>query len=119
MLAKKRDGVGKGDGVGDSIWLLQNIICQHQRTLQPLNIAFLDIKKAFDSVSHESLLLTAGRMGIPAPMLGDLGELYGDAWTVLRIGTNRSDQIKVAQKVRQGDPLSISSMLPSTGLWTA
>ena len=45
----------KGDGVADSIWLLQTIICQHQRTLQPLNIAFLDIKKAFDSVSHESL----------------------------------------------------------------
>ena len=45
----------KGDRVADSIWLLQTIIRQHQRTLQPLNIAFLDIKKAFDSVSHESL----------------------------------------------------------------
>ena len=41
----------KGDGVADSIWLLQTIIRQHQRTLQPLNITFLDIKKAFDSVS--------------------------------------------------------------------
>jgi len=45
----------RGDGVADSICLLQTIIRQHQRTLQPLNIAFLDIKKAFDSVSHESL----------------------------------------------------------------
>ena len=77
----------RGDGVADSIWLLQTIIRQHQRTFQPLNIAFLDIKKAFDSVSHESLLLAAGKMGVPPPMLGYLGELYGDAWTCLRIGS--------------------------------
>ena len=57
----------KGDRVADSIWLLQTIIRQHQRTLQPLNIAFLDIKKAFDVVSRESLLLTGRRMGVPPP----------------------------------------------------
>ena len=34
-------------------------------------------------------------------------------------GPDRSEPIKVSQGVRQGDPLSISSMLPSTGLWTA
>ena len=53
-------------------------------------------------------------------MLGYLGELYGDAWTVLRIGKDRSEPIKIVWGVRQGDHLSvISSMLPSTGLWTA
>ena len=54
-----------GDGVADSIWLLQTIIRQHQQLLIPLNIAFLDVKKAFDSVSHQSLILAAKRMGIP------------------------------------------------------
>ena len=97
----------KGDGVADSIWLLQMIIRQHQRTLQPLNIAFLDIKKAFDSVSHECVLLAARRMGVPPPMLGYLGELYRDAWTCLRIGPHRSEPIKVSQGVRQGNPLSV------------
>ena len=97
----------KGDGVADSIWLLQTIIRQHQRTLQPLNIAFIDIRKAFDSISHESLLLAAGRMGVPPPLLGYLGELYGDAWTCLRIGPDRSEPIRVSRGVRQGDPLSV------------
>ena len=87
---KRQKAFVKGDGVVDSIWLLQTIIRQHQRTLQPLNIAFLDVKKAFDSVSYESLLLAAGRMGVPSPMLGYLGELYGDAWTCLRIGPDCS-----------------------------
>ena len=97
----------RGDGVADSIWLLQSIIRHHQRTVQPLNIAFLDIKKAFDSVSHESLLLAARRMGVPSPMLGYLGELYRDAWTTLHIGSTHSEPIKVSRGVRQGDPLSV------------
>ena len=97
-----------GDRVADSIWLLQTIIRQHQRTLQPLNIAFLDIKKAFDVVSRESLLLTGRRMGVPPPpLLGYPGELYRDAWTLLRIGPDHSELIKVSHGVRQGDPLSV------------
>ena len=98
--------------MADSIWLLQTIICQHQRTLRPLNITFLDIKKAFDSVSHESLLLPAGRMGVQPPLLGYLVELYGNGWTCLRIGPDRSEPVRVS---RGGDratlSLSTSSML--------
>ena len=95
----------KGDGMGDLIWLLQTIIRQHQRTLRLLNIAFLDIKKAFDSVSYESLLLVAGGMGVPPPLLGYLGKLYGDVSTCLCIGPDGSEPIRVLRGVRQGDPL--------------
>ena len=94
---KRQKAFMRGDGVADSIWLLQTIIRQHQRTLNPLNIAFLDVKKAFDSVSHESRLLAFGRMGVPFPMLDYLGELYGDAWTCLPIGPDRSEPIKVSR----------------------
>ena len=72
-----------------------------------LNITFLDIK-AFDSVSHESLLLVAGRMGFPPPMLGYLGELYGDVWTCLLTDPECSELIRVSWGVRQGNPLSLS-----------
>ena len=96
-----------GDGVADSIWLLKTIIHQHQQSLTPLNIAFLDVKKAFDSVSHQSLILATKRMGIPPPMLVYLQELYGDVSTSLQIGPDRSEPIGVSQGVRQGDPLSV------------
>ena len=97
----------KGDEVADSIWLLQTIIRQHRRMLQPPNIAFLDIKKAFDSISHESPFLAARWMGVPTPRLGYLGELYGDGWTCLRIGPDRSEPIRVSLGVRQCDLLSV------------
>ena len=83
--------------MADSIWLLQTIIRQHQRTLNLLTIAFFEVKKVFDSVSHQSLLLAAGRMGVPPPLLGYLGELYGDAWTCLCIGPDRGEPIKVSR----------------------
>ena len=46
-------------------------------------------------------------MGVPAPMLGYLSELYPYDWTVLHIGSGRSEPIRVSRGVRQGDPLSV------------
>ena len=40
-------------------------------------------------------------------MVGYLGELYGDTWTCLRSGLDRSEPIKVSWGVRQGDILSV------------
>ena len=40
-------------------------------------------------------------------MLGYLGELYGDAWSCLRIDPDRSAPIQLSQGFRQGNPLSV------------
>ena len=55
----------------------------------------MDVKKAFDSVSHRSILVAAARLGVPPPFLTYLRELYGDAQTRLRIGTELSEPIKL------------------------
>ena len=85
---------------------MQTVIKHHQDSLCPLTIAFMDVKKAFDSVSHQSISVAAAGLGIPLPFLGYLRELYGDAWSRLRIGTELSELIKLGQGVRQGDPMS-------------
>ena len=97
----------RGDGIADSVWFMQTVIKHHQDTLCPLNIAFMDVKKAFDSVSHRSILVAAARLGVPPPFLTYLRELYGDAQTRLRIGTQLSEPIKLGRGVRQGDPMSV------------
>ena len=78
------------DGVAESVWFLSSVINQHKADLQPINIAFVDVTKAFDSVSHHSLLIAAERLGVPPPFLTYLSSLYGGAQTVLRIGPQRS-----------------------------
>ena len=110
----------EGDGVADSIWLLQTIIRQHTRTLQPLNIAFLDIKKAFDSLSHESLLLLAtARMRVPSPMLGYLGVLYRDGRSYALAQSAAPLRRCRGELDRAVLSLSISSTQPLIGLWIA
>ena len=97
----------RGDGIADLVWFMQTVIKHHQDTLCPLNIAFMDMKKAFDSVSQQSILVAAARLGVPPPFLTYLRELYGDAQTRLRIGTKLSEPIKLGRGVRQGDPMSV------------
>ena len=97
----------RGDGIADLVWFMQTVIKHHQDTLCPLNIAFMDMKKAFDSVSQQSILVAAARLGVPPPFLTYLRELCGDAQTRLRIGTELSEPIKLGRGVRQGDPMSV------------
>ena len=74
--------------------------------LQPVNVAFVDVTKAFDPVSDHSLLIAAARLGVPPPFLTYLSSLYGGAQTVLRIGPERSSPSNMVCGVRHGDPLS-------------
>ena len=78
------------DGVAESVWFLWSVINQHKADLQPINIAFVDVTKAFDSVSHHSLLIAAERLEVPPPFLTYLSSLYGGAQTVLRMGPQRN-----------------------------
>lgn len=106
-LSLRQKAFRRGDRIADSVWFMQTVIKHHQDSLCCLNIAFRDVKKAFDSVSQQSILVAAACLGIPPPFLGYLHELYGDARTRLRIGTELSELIKLGRRVRQGDPMNI------------
>ena len=96
-----------GDGVADSVWFIQAVIKHHQDSVRPLNVAFLNRKKAFHSVSHQSILVAAARLGVPPPFLRYIRELYSNAVTTLRIGPDVSTSIRLGRGIRQGEPLSV------------
>ena len=106
-FSTRQKAFGAGDGVADSVWFIQAVIKHHQDNLRPLNVAFVDVKKAFDSVSHQSILVATARLGVPPPFLGYIRKLYSNAVTTLRIGPDVSSPIRLGRGVRQGDPLSI------------
>ena len=63
-FSDKQKAFSSGDGLAENVVLLRFIIKYHTDNNLPLNIVFLDIAKAFDLVSHQSILIAARRMGI-------------------------------------------------------
>ncbi|MCP4463117.1 MAG: reverse transcriptase family protein, partial [Planctomycetaceae bacterium] len=82
------------------------MISAHKEELKPLNLVFIDVKKAFDSVSHDSVLKAVYRLGVPDPLLTYLHEYYVDCSTIFTVANQSSDAVRTSRGVRQGDPLS-------------
>ena len=55
----------RGDAVADNVWLLRSTVCDRIIHCKPVFVTFIDVAKAFDSVSHDSILITAKRVSVP------------------------------------------------------
>ncbi len=64
--------------------------------------AYVDLKKAFDSVHWEMLWRLLGLRGIPAGIIGLLSGLYSDTESAVKCGGGVSDFFPVTAAVRQG-----------------
>ena len=83
----------KSDGIADNVFLLRCLLRDTCEKLKPLSLAFLDVSKAFDSVSNATLLLAAKRMGAPGPFISYLRTLYSEASAVLHVDGRFSDPL--------------------------
>jgi hypothetical protein len=105
-LNERQKAFRSGDGLRDNIWILRTLIRSRTRRTRPLCIAFIDVAKAFDSVSHHSMLSAAKRLGVPSRLLDYVQSLYKGSVTQLKVGGVLGQTIRVGRGVRQGDPLS-------------
>lgn len=94
------------DGCSDNVFLLDLILRNHHRLHKPLFVASLDVAKAFDSVSHDTISETLEAMGIPPPMRSYIMDMYQRSTTVLSCNAWTSGSIKPTCGVKQGDPMS-------------
>ena len=106
--SERQKAFRKGDGIAENIEVFKETLKYAQDPKKPkdLYVAFLDVRKAFDSVSHQSLALASKRAGVPEPLIKYIENLYRNASTQLKVGSTLKDPISVLQGVRQGDPLS-------------
>ena len=105
---ERQKGFRPGDGLAQNLKILESILQEAQDVRKPRNLflCFLDVRKAFDSVSHESLILACRRAGVPEPLVCYIESIYREAKIALRVGGQLSEIIRVLQGVKQGDPLS-------------
>jgi hypothetical protein len=67
---------------------------------------FIDVAKAFDSVSHFAIVAAAKRVGVPDRLLRYIERLYDGGATRVKSGSQMGSAFVVGRGVRQGDPLS-------------
>lgn len=105
--SRRQKGFRPGDGIAENTVLIKELL-RHSTGAKPqqLHLIFLDVKKAFDSVSHQSLILALQRAGVPPPILSYLKGYYDLSWTRILANGQLGNKVRPSQGVRQGDPLS-------------
>lgn len=94
------------DGCAINVFEIDLILKYHRQNFKPLYMMSMDVAKAFDSVSHETVKDTLTAMGVPPPMIEYIMYTYENGSTTLKCGDWESDAIKPTRGVKQGDPLS-------------
>ena len=74
---------------------------------QPLAILQINFYKAFDTISHEFILTTASKLGIPVTLLNWIRIFLTDLTAQLNLNGSLSDPISVKCGIRQGCSLSM------------
>lgn len=98
-----RNGV---DGVSNNLATLRTIIEYRRRERRDLHLVSLNLKKAFDNVSHSAVFQTLSDLKCPTVFINYLKRLYSSAKTSLELGNGESAEIRIGRGVFQGDPLS-------------
>uniref|UniRef100_A0A0C9QX33 PO21 protein n=1 Tax=Fopius arisanus TaxID=64838 RepID=A0A0C9QX33_9HYME len=106
LLDERQRAFIKADGLADNVFVLSTVINDARSRLRELHVAAIDVKKAFDTVSHGAIERVLQDKGFPPEFVKYIMTMYTSAVTVLEIDGERSSTIHPGQGVRQGDPLS-------------
>lgn len=93
------------DGTVENLSIISTILSDARMSRREVHIATLDLRKAFDSVSHVTIVDTITALGCPKSFIRYIKSLYTDSRTTLQYGS-LSTVLKVNQGVLQGDPIS-------------
>ena len=105
-LRQEQAGFRRGKGCMDQIFSLRNLIEQSTEWNAPLCIGFIDFKKAFDSIHHETLWKILRHYGLPQRMVGIIGVLCKSFECSVLMDSTQTDCFPVKSGVRQGCILS-------------
>ena len=106
VLAEEQAGFRKGYGTTDHIFNLKCLIDLYLFRGRKLFCAFIDYKKAFDSVNRTYLWQKLLSNNIDGKMFKIIHSLYANAKSAVRIGNLKSGSFSSNIGVRQGENLS-------------
>ena len=92
----------------------------HREFSQPLHVAFVDLKAAFDSVDRLAVWKALRGIGIPQYLLQLIEDLHNDSTSSVRIGATLSLPVSSPPPVSDRAAFSplFCSAVQLTGLWS-
>ncbi|KAK9685589.1 Reverse transcriptase (RNA-dependent DNA polymerase), partial [Popillia japonica] len=99
-------GFRRVDGVLLNTLTLEAIIRKRRAQRRPVAAVALDLRKAFDTVSHHSIQRALRRFGVDDRIIRLIGEQYREAYTKVAGATTTTAPLGLTRGAKQGDPLS-------------
>ena len=106
IISKNQIGFIKGFRTADHIYLLKTLITKYTRNRGRLYAAFIDFKKAYDTVNRETLLRNLKEYGIGGKMWDNIKSIYRTVQYSIKIKDKTMNPILSNLGLKQGCPLS-------------
>ncbi len=94
------------EGCYEHTFILQSLVLDAKRHNKNLCMAWLDLRNAFGSVSHDVILVTLSHLGVPDSVVNLIKNIYTNASTEVRTSAGVTPGIPIKAGVKQGCPLS-------------
>ena len=104
--ARGQAGFRYGKGTSDNAFVLNHIIEKYKIKKKAVYSAFIDFRKAYDSIDRSNLWKALRSFGVGGDILDTLIAMYTDVRMRVRLGGEMGTEFESAQGVKQGDPLS-------------
>lgn len=98
-------GFRSGFSTIDHIQVVDQVIEKYLEFNKPLYLAFIDYKKAFDSISHESIWESLKAINVNEKYINILKNIYSNSTSRVKLD-KVGEIINIKRGVRQGDPIS-------------
>nr|ACV95459.1 reverse transcriptase/endonuclease [Adineta vaga] len=102
----KQVGFKPVNGCGINISWLHSLLKHARLNKNPIYACLVDVSKAFDSVSHQSIVRALTMNGAPSLLVKLIMDQYTNINTIITCSGSISNKINISSGVKQGDPLS-------------
>ena len=106
IIVEGQNGFRKGRSTIDHISSLTNIIETRKKLRKPTFCAFIDFKKAYDTVNREILWVKLEKLGFSGLLLNAIKSLYSNVMSSVKLNGFTTDWFSVHCGLKQGCSLS-------------
>ena len=106
LLRKNQNGFRRGRSTIAQILAIRRILEEMRRLNKEITLCFVDFRKAFDSISRDTMFEILHLYGIPAPIVKAIQLLYINTSATIITPDGETESFNITAGVLQGDTLA-------------